>query len=196
MGRPREFDVDRALDRAMNVFWSKGYEGASLHDLLAAMKIVRGSLYKAFRNKRGIYLAALDRYDRTVVEEAVVMLRNRSLGEGFTRIGLLLRSASEAVAKRGDRRGCLLCNAAVDPAPADPAIRARVHSMMKRLERAIEVALADSELAASWARQRRHATAQVLTVAYMGLRVIAKAGYTPAEINAAIAASMRTLRLT
>jgi TetR/AcrR family transcriptional repressor of nem operon len=48
MARPREFDIDEALERAMNVFWSKGYEGASLQDLLDAMNIARGSLYKAF----------------------------------------------------------------------------------------------------------------------------------------------------
>ena len=59
MGRPREFDVDKALDRAMGVFWQKGYEGASLQDLLHAMEIARGSLYKAFEDKHSIYLAPL-----------------------------------------------------------------------------------------------------------------------------------------
>ena len=65
MARPREFDIDQALDRAMGVFWEKGYEAASLQDLLKAMKIARVSLYKAFDDKRAIYLATLDRYDQT-----------------------------------------------------------------------------------------------------------------------------------
>lgn len=195
MARSREFDTERALDRAMNVFWAKGYEGASLNDLLTEMRIARGSLYKAFKDKRGVYLAALDRYNRTVVESAVGMLADRSLGGGFKRVGLLLKAASEAVAKHKDRRGCLLCNAAVDQSPADPVVRAKVLSMMKRLECAIASALGESDLSAKWRRQRRFATARVLTVAYMGLRVIAKGGYSPAEIDAVIALSMRSLRL-
>ena len=71
MARPREFDIDQALERAMNVFWTKGYEGASLQDLLDAMNIARGSLYKAFEDKHSVYLAALDRYDRTEIQRAV-----------------------------------------------------------------------------------------------------------------------------
>ena len=67
MARPREFDIDEALERAMDVFWTKGYDGASLQDLLEAMNIARGSLYKAFQDKHSVYLAALDRYDRTEI---------------------------------------------------------------------------------------------------------------------------------
>src|SRR5438445_3107154 len=61
-GRPREFDVEKALERAMNVFWRKGYEGASLPDLTRAMGINRPSLYAAFGNKESLFRKALDRY--------------------------------------------------------------------------------------------------------------------------------------
>ena len=82
MGRPREFDVDDALDRAMRVFWAKGYQGASLDDLLAAMGIGRGSLYKAFGDKRSLYLAALQRYDAEIVDHAVRCLCDAAGGDG------------------------------------------------------------------------------------------------------------------
>ena len=61
-GRPRAFDPDTALDRAMHVFWAKGYEGASLSDLTRAMRINRPSLYAAFGNKEQLFGKALDRY--------------------------------------------------------------------------------------------------------------------------------------
>src|SRR5207244_857570 len=62
VGRPRAFDVDQALDRALKVFWRKGYEGAALADLTRAMGINRPSLYAAFGNKEALFRRALDRY--------------------------------------------------------------------------------------------------------------------------------------
>jgi AcrR family transcriptional regulator len=62
LGRPRAFDPDTALERAMHVFWAKGYEGASLSNLTRAMRINRPSLYSAFGNKEQLFRKALDRY--------------------------------------------------------------------------------------------------------------------------------------
>jgi len=62
LGRPRAFDAEKALDRAMQVFWRKGYLGASLSDLTDAMGINRPSLYAAFGNKKSLFRKALDRY--------------------------------------------------------------------------------------------------------------------------------------
>lgn len=190
MARPREFDIDEALEGAMNVFWAKGYEGASLHDLLAAMGIARGSLYKAFKDKRSIYLAALDLYDRSVVQAAVDMLSDPAAGDGAARIRALLASARDAVARRNDRRGCLLCNAAIDQAPSDPEIQAKVMALIRRLERAIGTALGDAAGARRWPATRRARTALMLINAYMGLRVLAKSGYPPAALSAVIEATL------
>ena len=62
IGRPRAFDVEQALDRALDVFWRKGYEGTTLCDLTAAMGINPPSLYAAFGNKEGLFRKAIDRY--------------------------------------------------------------------------------------------------------------------------------------
>jgi AcrR family transcriptional regulator len=63
-GRPREFDMDKALDGALRVFWLKGYDGASLTDLTKAMGINRPSMYAAFGNKEQLYCKTLDRYSK------------------------------------------------------------------------------------------------------------------------------------
>ena len=62
IGRPRAFDAEKALDRALQVFWRKGYEGTSLPDLTKAMGINRPSLYAAFGNKEALFRKAIDRY--------------------------------------------------------------------------------------------------------------------------------------
>ena len=74
VGRPREFDVDKAIDRAMTLFWRKGYEGTSLTDLTATLGITRPSLYAAFRKQRG----AVSPSARPVRRNAQSLCRRRS----------------------------------------------------------------------------------------------------------------------
>ena len=191
MARPREFDIDQALERAMNVFWTKGYEGASLQDLLEAMNIARGSLYKAFQDKHSVYLAALDRYDRTEIQQTVDGLRDRSAGDGAVRIHRFLEDARAAVVQRHDRRGCFLCNAAVDRAPMDGGIQTKVLAMMRRMERAVAAALDESRQAAHWPAKRRAEAALTLTNAYVGLRVLARSGFPPKDLAAVIRTALQ-----
>src|SRR5260370_37523240 len=82
-GRPREFDTDAAIERAMGVFWSSGYCGTSLPDLLEATNLSRGSLYAAFGDKHGLFLRALDRYldyDLVRLDTALQPQKNALLG--------------------------------------------------------------------------------------------------------------------
>jgi general secretion pathway protein D len=77
MARPREFDEDAALDRAMDVFWRQGYQGTSTDDLMQAMGIGRGSFYNTFGSKRDVYLRTLDRCRDRIIEI------ERERGEAF-----------------------------------------------------------------------------------------------------------------
>jgi TetR/AcrR family transcriptional repressor of nem operon len=78
MARPREFDTDLALKRAMSVFWAKGYAATSMDDLQTAMRIGRQSLYTAFGDKRRLYVEALERYQRDSVAGHLARLRSGS----------------------------------------------------------------------------------------------------------------------
>ena len=103
-GRPREFCVHEALAAALRVFWTKGYEGASLSDLTEAMGITRPSLYAAFGNKEALFRKALDLYEReklAYVQEALDAPTARGVAER------LLRGALENQANAAEPKGCL-----------------------------------------------------------------------------------------
>lgn len=110
VGRPRAFDVDQALDRALEVFWRKGYEGATLCDLTAAMGINPPSLYAAFGNKEGLFRKALDRYwtVRTAFwEEALAAPTARDAA------AVLLRGTAKFLSDPCHPKGCLAVHGAL-----------------------------------------------------------------------------------
>jgi AcrR family transcriptional regulator len=109
-GRPRGFNYDEALDRAMHVFWRKGFEGASLNDLTAAMGIQPASLYKAFGNKRTLFEKALTRY-----LAGPVAFVHDALDEptAFAVADRILRRTAEFLTEGRSRRGCMTIQAAL-----------------------------------------------------------------------------------
>ena len=75
MARPKEFDPEDALDKAMQQFWAKGYHDTSIRDLVDRTGVNYYGLYAAFENKRGLFLAALDRYRDTITTEIIGELK-------------------------------------------------------------------------------------------------------------------------
>jgi AcrR family transcriptional regulator len=148
-GRPREFDLDEALDRALTVFWRKGYEGTSLLDLTRAMQINRPSLYAAFGNKESLFRKAIDRY----VEGPACHVRE-SLAEPTARqvAKKLWHGTIELVAEPGNPRGCFLVQSAL--ACGDEADTLRKEMAKRRaqgqslLRRRFEQAVSDGDLPA------------------------------------------------
>lgn len=131
MVRPREFDRDEALDRAMRVFWSKGYSATSTEDLLAAMEIGRQSLYNAFGDKRKLYLEALDRYQQQSVSGHIErLMRGSSALAGIK--ALLLGVIAENASERGN--GCMGVNAVGEFGATDADVNAIRAAGAKRLK--------------------------------------------------------------
>jgi AcrR family transcriptional regulator len=109
-GRPRSFDLDKALDAATQVFWREGYQGASLSDLTNAMGINRPSLYAAFGNKETLFHKVLDRYAEgraAYVREALKQPTARSVTEK------LLRGAADLLTDPHNPMGCLMVQGAL-----------------------------------------------------------------------------------
>jgi AcrR family transcriptional regulator len=110
LGRPRGFDLDEALERAMRVFWKQGYEGASLADLTGAMGITKTSMYAAFGNKEQLFRKALERY-----KEGPAAYATRALEEPTARAvaEALLRGAARTTTLPETFAGCLAVQGAL-----------------------------------------------------------------------------------
>lgn len=173
MARPREFDLDTALASAMDVFWANGYEETSLPQLLEGMSLSRGSLYKAFIDKRSLFMAVLKKYDEDVVLPAVSLLNNAEISDGTERIELLFGGVLDIV-KGGDYRGCLLCTAAAGTAPNDDEISVEVHRMLEQMRSGFDVAIQQSSVFANSDRDVKVDMVNLLLTQYVGFRILAR----------------------
>ena len=138
-GRPREFDLERTLDRAVRVFWRQGYEGTAIADLTEALGINRPSLYAAFGNKESLFRQVLARY----TEQRAAYLA-RALAEPTARatVEQLLRGAADATTGRGEPRGCLGVQGALATGPDSDPIRRALTGWRRSGEAALRARLA------------------------------------------------------
>ncbi len=147
-GRPRAFNRDAALDRALGVFWTQGYEGTSITDLTEALKINPPSLYAAFGSKEELFRETLGLYARAYglpIERAVA--EERTALEAVVRI---LREAAHLFPAGATPGGCFVCNGVLNSAPdhrsvADFVAAAR-EWMVAALEQRIAAAKAKREI--------------------------------------------------
>lgn len=192
MARPREFDVDTALNGAMDVFWEHGYESASLPLLLEGMALTRGSLYKAFSGKKTLFINVLERYEKEAVAPAVDLLNNRDIEGGIDRIDQVFKHVVDVV-RNGDHRGCLLCSALVGPASEDDEIASIVHQLLGEMQHGFEAALEQSEHPAKSNKKIRRELADLLLTQYVGLRVLARSRAPLDVLERSTASLMRVL---
>ncbi|HEX7960665.1 MAG TPA: TetR/AcrR family transcriptional regulator [Terriglobales bacterium] len=180
-GRPRTFDLDKALDCALEVFWRKGYEGASLSDLTRAMGINRPSLYAAFGDKETLFRKALDRYHTgpaAYVMEALNQPNARAVAER------LLYGAADALACPRSPRGCLMVQGALACSDAAEPVRKELIAQREQgeaaLRRRLQRAKAEGDLPAN--SSAADLAGFIMTVIH-GMSIRAAAGASRAELH-------------
>jgi AcrR family transcriptional regulator len=176
-GRPRGFSPEAALDRAIPVFWAKGYEGASYRDLTSAMGISAPSLVAAFGDKRRLFDAAVARYVETIAAKHMMALE----GEGSLRdrLAAFFAAVITTVSTDGRPTGCLVTCALADTAGDDLAATARLGVLLC----AADETLARQFRAAGFAPEEARARAQIAAATMHSLTLRARAGASKAELQ-------------
>jgi TetR/AcrR family transcriptional repressor of nem operon len=191
-GRPREFDLDQALDKAIGTFSENGYHATSLGKLTAAMQIAEGSLYKAFRDKRGVFLAAFERYVMLRSERLARELANTRTGRDKVRA--LLAVYAEYSHGRSGRRGCLVVGSAVDLASSDPEMAKRVAAVLANQEGRLVGSIREGQQDGSVSsRVDAAVTARLLLCAAQGMRVLGKTGRSREEMADLVDSALKLL---
>ncbi len=182
MGRPKEFDTNGALTRAMDLFWRYGYTRTSLHDLLSHMEIGRASFYNTFGDKRQLFLLVLDRYLEDVEKSADDIVTTTSSGVDAVR--RLLEEVVEDILTDSHQKGCFMVNAAVELAPYDNDVAEKVsHTMCVKeglILRALQRAEAQGEIKAG---KNLPALASTIMNTIRGLRVMARQSANPEKLR-------------
>lgn len=182
MARPKAFDVDQALERAMELFWLKGYHATSLPDLVEHMGIGRQSLYDTYGGKRQLFLQALDRYSTVMIGGALCRLEQS--GASLDDLTAFLEAVVAYQTGKRLRTACLMINSAMELAIRDKEVARRVGAHHRRMEGAFRRALERAEsLEEIHPLLPTDVVARHMVATVLGMIVAAKSGAEPAVLR-------------
>lgn len=191
-GRPREFNLDDALDKALRVFSERGYSAASISELTEAMKLTAGSVYKAFGDKRGIFLAVFDRYRlvrRRLMEDGIA-----AVDTGYDKVRQMLIFYADSSHGVVGRQGCLAVGCATELALFDTEIAERVAAAFDKdeqlLDDLIRLGQADGSIPA---HVDSRDAARTLLCLMKGMRLVGKTDRSREEMMAVAETAMKIL---
>ena len=172
MGRVRRFDVEEALDVALEMFWQQGFDGTPIQALCQAMDLQPGSVYAAFGSKRDLFVAAVRRYIETVSAEAVDRINGapsglQGLREYFTHL-------VDAMVDGKRQWGCLITNSLVEFAARDPELAGMFQLHLARLQTSFAAALARARTDGELRPGAGPESASMLVAVVQGMNVMAK----------------------
>jgi TetR/AcrR family transcriptional regulator, transcriptional repressor for nem operon len=191
-GRPREFVLEDVLDKAIVVFSEFGYPATSLGKLTEAIGLTEGSIYKAFKDKRALFLAALERYvDLRATRLEQVLSRAPT---GFEQVRAVLELYVEYSHGAMGRRGCLVVGSAVDLASSDPEMAKRVDLIFKKHEkRLVECVRRGQEDGSIRADVDAESLGRLLVCVLQGMRVLGKTGRSRGDMTCLIEQALKLL---
>lgn len=176
-GRPKSFDEEEALDRAMNLFWYRGYEATALSELQREMGISRQSLYDTFGSKRALFIRSIEHYRTTQLTQALGLLERE--GSPVENVKEVVRFF-ERLAADARCRGCLVANALVEVGPHDEEIGELLRETLELLQGSIERTLDEAKRLGELAEEKSpRQLALALTNAAMGMAVTGKLRASP-----------------
>ena len=191
MARPREFEETLALDRAMHLFWQRGFDGTSMEDLVQATGVHRGSIYSTFGDKQALFLKALDHYLNLEQSQLALALQNADSKLGVVR-SILGGIAVDSTRPNG--HGCFMVNSVIERSARDAKTRKRANDCFLRLTRLFETALTQARQTGELRKDADvGALALFLVNTIQGMRVLGKAGMTRVALQANVEIAMRAL---
>jgi len=191
-GRPMKFDPDIALERAMEAFWSKGFEACSLQDLLKATGLSKSSLYHTFGDKRRLFQRCLERYREQSAQQLANHLRQGRSARSF--IADTLNAAALEARSDGKPRGCFVMNTATEFAQSDAEMADLVAGSLERFRGVYREAVRQGQEAGEITTERSaEELAAYLVTAMGGLRTMVKGGMDVATARATVEIILRAL---
>lgn len=182
MGRPKEFDPKDAATEAMHLFWAKGYHDTSIRDLVERTGVNYYGLYSVFDDKRGLFLAALDRYRDTVTAEILGELSKP--GPALTGVRRAFHRAADLTKSQDGHAGCLMCNTAAELASHDADVAAKVQANLTRLRDGFRAALTRAQNEGDLSEDKNvTALAEFLAATLYTLSLLTRAGVGPAYVK-------------
>ena len=193
MPRPKSFDESAALDRAVELFWERGYEGTSIADLEERLGLGRQSIYNAFGDKHQLYLKALERYQDRSAEQHLAGLT--APGAGLEAIRRYFTTLVEGLTEPGPRKACLIANSILELAATDEDTRVRCASSrdaaLRGFRRALRNAVEQLDLPKGF---DVNGAALMLVTQMYGLSVMAKTGASRESLRGAAEAALANLK--
>lgn len=192
MARTREFDEIEVLDKAVDLFWRKGYNATSANDLVAELGLSRSSLYATFGDKRSLFVKSLDRYRRQAVQKMKTLVEeSEDLPQSIAEI---FRMVVDQDITAQIPKGCFIVNSSIELAPHDQEIAKIVNANMQDVESTFEMAIKKGQQKGQVSKSHSaKALARFLFNNISGLRVAVKSNNDKAALDDVIQVSLSVL---